>query len=740
MTDQQHLLSSAMQLHQAGRIQEAITLYEKILPWQQGNAQLLFMAGTANLQIGQMEKGLKLIRGSLAIQPNNPLPHNSIGLALHSIGKRNEALASYDKALAIHPGFAPAHNNRGNVLRDLGRPEEALASYGKALAINPGDPQAHYNRAIALQDLKRLAEALASCDKALAIQPGIAQAHNARGNVLRGLNRPLDALAAYDKAVAINPDFAEAYGNRGNALRDLRQLDAALASYDKVLAINPDNAEGYYNRAQVLQDLGRPGQALADFDKALSIDPGHRYAFGGLADAALRACNWKRIATLANEIETRVRSETAIIEPLTLLGYSDDASLQLECARRAIRDEVSSPKQSLWDGAAYRHDKIRVAYLSADFHEHATAWLMAELFEKHDRQRFSVTAISYGPDDDSPMRARLVRAFDQFVDVSGKSDAEVAQLLRTMQIDIAIDLKGHTQGGRPGILAFRPAPVAVSYLGYPGTMGASFVDYVMADAIVLPFAQQPFYDEQIVHLPHSYQVNDSQRAIAGATPGRAEAGLPAEGFVFCCFNNSRKITAPVFEIWMRLLTTVPASVLWLLDDNDAATANLKQAASERGIDPARLVFAPRAALPDHLARHRLADLFLDTLPYNAHTTASDALWAGLPVLTCRGSTFAGRVAASLLLAIGMPELVTDSLQEYEELAGDLARDPERLHSLRSTLQQNRFTHPLFDTDGFRRNIEKAYTTMWEIAERGDAPKAFAINPERLPGGISPGEV
>lgn len=727
MRDQQTLLDNAIRLHQSGRVREALAVYGQLLPSHRGDARFLYLIGTATLQSGQTEKGLELVRGSLALHPNNPPAHNSIGLALHAIKKLDDALASYDRALVIAPNFAPAHNNRGNVLRDLGRLDEALASYDRALALQPHDAQACYNRALVLKDLKRFSEALASCDKALAIKPDFVLAHNGRGNILRGLNRPGEALASYDKALAIKADFAEACGNRGNALRDLGRPDEALTSYDRALALNPDDAEGYYNRGMALQDVGRPAQAIANFEKALAFDPGHRYAFGGLADAALRVCDFKRVAQLAGEVEARVRTAKSVIAPLTLLGYSEDAALQLQCARAAIRDEIAAPTARLWDGTAYGHDKIRLAYLSADFHEHATAWLTAELFEKHDRRRFHVTAISYGPDDGSAMRARLIKAFDDFVDVRGQSDSDVARLLRDREIDIAIDLKGHTKGGRPAILALRPAPVAVSYLGYPGSMGAPFMDYVIADAMVLPFAQQEFYDEQIVQLPHCYQANDSRRDIAADTPGRAEMGLPDSGFVFCCFNGSRKITAPVFDIWMRLLAGVPDSVLWLLDDNETARANLKAAAAQRGIDPARLVFAPRASQPAHLARHRLADLFLDTLPYNAHTTASDALWAGLPVLTCLGSSFAGRVAASLLHAIGMGALVTDTLQAYEELALRLARDPDLLHRLRSRLQQNRSTQPLFDSDGFRRAIEKAYTTMWETSERGEAPKAFAVN-------------
>ena len=378
----------------------------------------------------------------------------------------------------------------------------------------------------------------------------------------------------------------------------------------------------------------------------------------------------------------------------------------------------------------WRHDRIRIAYLSTDFHAHATAYLIAGLIESHDRSRFNVIGVSLDRDDHSDMRVRLVGAFDQFHDVRSKSDLEVAKLLNALGIDIAVDLRSYSQDPRPGILAHRPAPIQVGYLAHPGTMGAKFVDYLIADAIVLPFDQQPFYTERIVHLPECYQVNDSRRRIDERTPTRQEAGLPERGFVFCCFDNDYKIHAPVFDVWMRLLGAVEGSMLWLLRDNAVAERNLRTQAAARSIDPDRLVFAERKPAEEHLARHRLADLFLDTLPLNAHTTASDALWAGLPVLTCRGRAFGGRVAASLLHAVGLSELVTDNLQAYEALALRLATDATLLGGLRERLRQNRLSYPLFDTDRFRRHIEAAYTTMWELWQRGERPRSFRVEPYR----------
>lgn len=399
------------------------------------------------------------------------------------------------------------------------------------------------------------------------------------------------------------------------------------------------------------------------------------------------------------------------------------------CAQTYTADRFPPTPAPLWAGEIYRHERIRVAYLSADFHEHATTHLMAGLFEHHDRERFEITAVSFGPDRQDAMRQRVAAACDRFLDVRGRRDAEVAGMLRALEIDIAVDLKGHTQGNRAGILAHRPAPVQINYLGMPATMGAGYIDYLIADPRVIPPAEFPHYAEQILYLPDSYQATDDTRAIAAHTPSRAELALPEDGFVFCCFNNSYKITPDLFALWMRLLGAIPGSVLWLLDDNPAATRNLCAAAQRHGIAPERLVFAPRIDAAAHLARHRRADLFLDTLPYNAHTTASDALWSGLPVLTCAGRTFAGRVAASLLHAVGLPELITRDHAGYAALALALARDPGRLAALRTRLAQQRTSSPLFGTDRFRRHLEAAYVTLRERQRRGEPPAAFSVVPE-----------
>ena len=554
--------------------------------------------------------------------------------------------------------------------------------------------------------------------------PDHAEAYDNRGNVLAALKRFEQAISSYDRALALKPDYLGAL-NRGSALKELKRYQEALAVFDHVLAISPDLADAHYNRANVLKEMKRYDEALAAYQQARLTDPHHPDAFG-LIEVLTSLCDWERAAPLADELATRIAAGQAIVPPFSVLGLYDDPSLLLTCARNYVKDRIPLGFDALWDGATFRNEKIRVAYLSADFREHATAYLTAELFEAHDRARFEVLGFSFGRDDGSEMRHRLARAFDQFHDVQDASDRAIAGLLRDLRIDIAVDLKGYTQDSRPEIFALRPAPIQVNYLGYPGTMGAEFIDYIIADKIILPFDQQSFYIEKIVHLPDCYQANDSKRVIAARRPSRVEAGLPQDGLVFCCFNNNYKITKPVFDVWMRLLEAVEGSVLWLLRDNAGAEHNLRRAAQERGIAPSRLVFAERAKLGEHLARHSLADLFLDTLPYNAHTTASDALWAGVPVLTCQGKAFAGRVAASLLQAVGLPELVTHTLDDYESLARNLATDRQRLTAIREKLARNRLICPLFDADRFRRHIESAFSAMWEIRQRGENPRGFSV--------------
>jgi protein O-GlcNAc transferase len=616
-------------------------------------------------------------------------------LTMHQRGQLGEAARLYREVLRLDADDFDAIHLLGVIFVQRGQFVEGERLIRQALEIDPSEPGALNNRGIALAELKRFE----------------------------------DAIVSYDKAIAHRPNYAEAFGGRGNALKALKRYDEAIASYDKAISLKPDYAEAFSNRGNALQELKRFDDALESYDRALQIRPNDGYALGGSANCALKICDWQQAARRADQIRTHVAEGRSMVYPFVLLSYGGDAAQQLKCAQRYIADQIPTAPQPLWDGRIWQNEKIKVAYLSADFCQHPTAYLAARLFECHDRSRFAVLGISFGPDDHSSIRSRLVSAFDQFYDVRFKSDRDVAELLHELQVDIAIDLLGHTWKAREAILAFRPAPIQVNYLGYPGTTGADFIDYVIADKIVLPFDEQQHYTEKIVHLPECYQVNDSQRRIDGRTPSRQELGLPENGFVFCCFNNNYKITTPFFDVWMRVLKAVDGSVLWLFRDNQSAERNLRREAAARGIDQGRLIFAGRLPLEQHLARHRAADLFLDTLPYGAHTTASDALWAGLPVLTCCGETFAGRVAASLLNAVGLTELVTHKLGDYEALTLRLAQDSSLLASLRTKLARNRETYPLFDSKRFTRHLEAAYATMWNIWQRGKKPQSFSVAPE-----------
>jgi predicted O-linked N-acetylglucosamine transferase (SPINDLY family) len=560
-----------------------------------------------------------------------------------------------------------------------------------------------------LQDLKRPAEALAAYDQALRLTPRFAAAFNNRGSALLDLKRFADALSCFDRALNMRPDDAQLLNNRGNALQGLMRYDDALAAYDQALLRQPDYLEAFNNRGEVLQQLKRHDEALASYDQALSAS-GDVHAFGGAAMAALNLCDWSRTAQIGAQMERRIKNGEAI-SPWVLLGYSGDENLQRHCAANVIQRRFPNLPPPL-ARAGYGHDKIRLAYISSDISHHPVATVVVQLIESHNRKKFEVIGFGTNADDGSPQRRRLIAAFDRFVDAHQQAPLAVAQQIRAMEVDIVVDLNGHTQGDSFDILSHRPAPVQASWLGYAGTTAAPFIDYVIADRNVAPDAEA--FTEKLAYLPNCFFPHDASRGL-GKLPGRAEAGLPQDAFVFCSFNNNWKLTEPVFALWMRLLAAVPESVLWLKQAGGKAKTNLLEAAKARGIETDRLIFAAPAPLDIHLARHQLADLFLDTLPYNAHATACDALWAGLPVLTRSGTAYAGRVAASLLNAAGLPELITETAEDYERLALALARDPARLRALRDKLAANRATAPLFDTPRLARDLEAVYAGMLAAA-------------------------
>ncbi|HMI97150.1 MAG TPA: tetratricopeptide repeat protein [Micropepsaceae bacterium] len=752
-------LQQAFGLHQQGRLGEAEQLYREILARAPDQPDALHFLGVLETQRGRHEVGLAHMERAIAINPRNPAAQynranalrdigrtedaiegydaalaikpdnvgawNNRGVALHALTRYEEAIASYDRALALKPDHLDAHANRGNTLMELSRYDEALTAFDRVVVLAPDDVSGLYGRANALAKLNRHEEALAFYDRALAIAPEDPRILNNRGNTLSQLSRYEEALADFGRAITAAPNSADAFANRGDALMQLRRHEEALENYRRALELNGLSFNALYGRGSALVELKRHGEALAAFDRLLRQKPDYPYAPGMLVYAQSTCCDWRDAVQTAEMIKG-IRAGKRVATPLALLAVCDSEADKLRCSQIVMQDRYPAQK-GLWRGEIYRHDRIRVAYLSADFRTHPVGILMAGVFEHHDRTRFETIAISHGLDDRSEMRSRLKRAFDRFIDVQGKSDREVASLLRALEVDIAVDLTGLTASGRPGIFARRPVPVQVNYLGFAGSTAAPHMDYILADRIVIPEEQRQYYTEKIAYLPDSYMPHDRMRRIAAHTPPRSELGLPETGFVFASFNNSYKFAAATFDVWMRLLHAVEGSVLWLPNANPTAVRNLQREADARGVSPDRIVFAPHVpAAEDHLARLRAADLFLDTLPYNAHSTAMDALWAGLPILTVKGESFASRVAASLLIAAGLPELIVDSLDAYESRAIDLARDPSTLAALTEKLRASRDSCALFDTARFTRNLEAALGMMWERTQRGELPASFSV--------------
>jgi predicted O-linked N-acetylglucosamine transferase (SPINDLY family) len=534
------------------------------------------------------------------------------------------------------------------------------------------------------------------------------------------------ALNNYYKCLNLNNSSHELFFNIARIYDDLKLYEESIVHYDKALSLKPDFAVGWLNKGGALRDLKRYDEAIAHFDTALSLKSDINWAYGDLIHTKMKICSWIELADSLEIISQKIMANEKVIQPFSLLALSDNVQLHKKTSEVYARDKY--PKNPVLEPILKRpkSQKIRVGYFSADFGSHPVSFLTAELYELHDSNKFEIIAFSSGVDDKSPMRSRLKKAFNQFIDVSTMPDIDIAKLSRELHIDILVDLSGHTTGSRTGVFSHRAAPIQVNWLGYPGTMGADYIDYIMADKTLIPLDSQACYSEKVVYLSNSYQVNDRRRLISDRQFTKQELGLPENGFVFCCFNNNYKITPTIFDSWMRILSLVHGSILWLLADNPIAKENLIKEADARGIDSSRLVFAERVPISEHLARHRQADLFLDTLPYNAHTTTSDALWSGLPVLTLMGKSFAGRVAASLLNAIGLPELITSTQEEYEALAIELAMNPIKLADIKLKLAKNRLSAPLFDTPLFTKNLEAGYIKMIERYQNGLQPDHILI--------------
>jgi len=661
-------------------------------------------------------------RGASAPISLHPSARLDQAIGAHRSGNLLEAERGYTTILKGSKTHPVALHMLGLLHAQRGNFADAEPLLKKAARVDASNPDVLFNYANVLRALDKTDDALAWLAKVIALSPNFADAYLNRGAILMARKEPQAAIAEFDRAIAIAPSGA-AFANRGSALQQLGQLDEAQDSYQRAVALAPSNPQYHFVLSEVLGQMGRHDEAIGALERTVALDKAFPFALSKLVDSRRRRADWRNFEREQAGLDEAVESGVAI-DPFMFLHASSSPARQLTCARTFVAN-VAPERSAARTRMPSPLSRLRIGYMSADFRNHATGHLMVGVIEEHDRECFEVSAISYGPDDRSELRDRLKAAFERFEDVSHLPDEDVVKLIRQLDIEVLVDLGGFTAGARPRILAHRAAPIQVNYLGYPGTMGASYMDYVMADPIIVPEAEQTYYQEKVIYLPDSYQATDAKRSLANV-PARREVGLPDDAFVYCGFNRTSKITPVMFDVWMRLLAKTAGSVLWLLDGEPIAKENLKREAVARGIAAERIVFAPHAPADAHLARHQLADLYLDTLPYNAHTAASDALWAGLPVVTCLGTAFAGRVAASILNAVGLPELVTQSLDDYESLALRIAHDSELRTALRSKLASQRTTWPLFDTPRMTRNIEKALNEMWRRHCAGEAPASFAV--------------
>lgn len=738
--------------YQMGQPKQAASLMSQAVAIDPRNAGAQCNLGNVLKDLGQFDQALNHYNLALEAKPDMVQVYSNRGIVLRELGQLNESIASFDHAVELHPEYAEAYSNRATTLIEMGRLDDALSDCDRAIAIRPVLAEAYSTRSRvwvkrqqydrALSDgtqviqlrpqsadafisraqiriaCKQFIEALEDCEQALSLNHQSIDFLCVKAHTLLELKRANEALSVVKTVLSVQPEHVQAQILNALSFRMLRRWPEALDSYERLAQSCPDDVKVHLGHAQVLREMKMHEQAVVAFDRVIALDPEFAGVKGFRLYSAMHVCDWHQFDEQVAEIEAMIRAMRPVAQPFSILAATSSAEVLQIAARLLVQREYSAPS-SLSPLQRYpRHDKIRVGYFSADFHNHATTYLMAELLELHDREHFEWFGFSFGISVQDEMRQRVSSGFDHFYDVSDKSDEQIVELARSLEIDIAIDLKGFTADSRTRIFALRAAPIQVNYLGFPGTMGAGFIDYIVADSVLIPPGSEVYCDEKVAYLPGSYQCNDSKRVISDHPFTRAEVGLPDGAMVYCAFNNNFKITPAVFDTWMRILKQVDRSVLWLLEDNEVARRNLIKEAGKRGIEESRLVFAPRMDLPLHLARHRMADLFLDNLPCNAHTTASDSLWAGLPLLTCAGEAFTGRVAASLLQAVGLPDLVVSDLAEYERLAVELGRQPAQLMAIRERLKQNLQGCSLYDTRTYARHLESAYQRMYD-RERAD---------------------
>ena len=671
--------------------------------------------GSVHFSLGELPNAAIAFKKVIDLKPDIPEPYNNYGLVLYNKGDLAQSLYFLKKAIDLNNEYVEAHNNLGNTLKKLNKTNEALKQYYKCLKIRPNYPGAHNNIAIILQEQKHYDKAFSHFKKAIIYKPDYFEAYINLGDLQKEEGKFKDAINSLQKALSINPKSTAANNNLGNVFYELGDFKSAINYFKFALSINPNFVEALNNLGNTFKKQNNIVEAIQCFNNSLSIRPEDENIRMQKIHLQSQICDWKSIEQDKDLIPT-LGINDQYISPWSALSIEDNPINHRKRSELYAKSKYSFDKQNILQDQFLnaKHSKIRVGYFSADFHNFPGMYLMIGLLEHHNRENFEIYAFSYGPNSDDPMRKRIIKAVDQFIDIKDMTDLEILSLCKDKEIDIAIHRNGYTKNNRTELFSLRIAPIQINYLGYPGTMGANFIDYIIADQIIIPTEYRDCYSEKIIYMPHSYQPNDNKREISRKKITKSDMGLPEESFVFCSFNNSYKITPEEFHIWMNILNQVEGSVLWLLKSNEWAEENLKKEAEKRGVDINRLVYANKLPHKEHLARLQLADLFIDSFNVNAHTTASDALWAGLPVVTKKGKGFAARVAASLLNAIELPELITDNKNDYQLLILDLAKNPNKLKRIKEKLNKHRLIKPLFNTKQYTENLEDGYKRAYQL--------------------------
>jgi predicted O-linked N-acetylglucosamine transferase (SPINDLY family) len=744
-----------------GKHELALASYDLALKLQPDDIETLINKGSTCNDIKNYALALEVLEKAIQKRPDIPEAWSNKGIALNNLNLHQESVSAFnkaikhnpsfheawsnksiplnrlkrfaeaveacDKAISLKPDYHEAWFNKGNILNALKRYDEAIAHYDKALSLKPEYAEAWSNKANALHELTRYDEAIAHCDKALSLKPDYAEAWSNKANALYELKRFDEAIAHYDKALSLKPGYAEAWFNKGSTLQKLRRFHEAIAHYDKALILKPDYAEGWSNKGTCLNELKRYEEAMTYYNQALSLKSDIDWLLGDFMHLKMKMGSWNNLQAEAKSLTDKLLAQQKVSAPFQILSLVEDISLHQKCAK--IFAEHKYPFNPILGPIVkrQRNQKIRIGYFSADFKEHPISYLTAQLFELHDKNQFDCIGFSFGPNDRSAIWQRLSQAFHQLIDVTDMPDEQIARLSRDMAIDIAVNLGGYTSGERVGIFAFRAAPIQVNYFG-DCTMGASYFDYIVSDRVAIPESSQAFYTEKVAYLPHSCMLDDSHRVASTRIFSKQECGLPEDVFIFCCFNNDYKFNEIDVESWSRILLRVKNSILWLPENHETFRINIITQFEKRGIGSSRVIFAKRVDLmADHLSRCALADLFLDTHLYNAHTTALDFLKSGVPVLTRPSQSLVGRIAAGLLNAIGLPEMITSTQGEYEALAIQLATEPEKFAAIKQKLRENMTTAPLFDTPQYTKDLEAIYTQMYERYQHDLEPEHITIS-------------